>query len=197
MSAGLRLTPLEHPILTSLWFPFDCGEIRSDVALRLGRPRRFGVDLVRAVGFGARRELRMGDGSGSCRFTLQGGTPQLLYINNLAETEVPILALQLRTPAGILSTQSGTRRPVDRPKNFRPATPVSPEDLQQLPTAVFIAQILIGSDQDFENCLEGVSAPEPCCVDGCSHISLGLGGPHCAVAVGDFPLDHAGPQFSL
>ena len=67
----------------------------------------------------------------------------------------------------------------------------------QLPTAVFIAQILIGSDQDFENCLEGVSAPEPCCVDGCSYISLGLGGPHCAVAVGDFPLDHAGPQFSL
>ena len=37
--------------------------------------------------------------------------------------------------------------------------------LGQLPTAVFIAQILIGSDQDFENCLEGVSAPEPCCVD--------------------------------
>ena len=67
----------------------------------------------------------------------------------------------------------------------------------QLPTAVFIAQILIGSDQDFENCLEGVSAPEPCCVDGCSYISLGLGGPHCAIAVGDFPLDHAGPQFSL
>ncbi len=67
----------------------------------------------------------------------------------------------------------------------------------QLPTAVFIAQILIGSEQDFENCLEGVSAPEPCCVDGCSYISLGLGGPHCAVAVGDFPLDHAGSQFSL
>ena len=35
---------------------------------------------------------------GKCRFTLQGGTPQLLYINNLAETEVPILALQLRLP---------------------------------------------------------------------------------------------------
>ncbi len=60
-----------------------------------------------------------------------------------------------------------------------------------------MAQILRGSDQYFENCLEGVSAPEPCCVDGCAHISLGLGGPHGAVAVGDFPLDHAGPQLSF
>jgi hypothetical protein len=37
-----------------------------------------------------------------------------------------------------------------------PSLPYSP--IPQLPTAVFIAQILIGSDQDFENCLEGVSA---------------------------------------
>jgi hypothetical protein len=67
----------------------------------------------------------------------------------------------------------------------------------QLPTAVFMAQILIGSDQDFENCLEGVSAPEPCCVDGCSDVRLGLRGPHGAIAIGHFPLDHAGPQLSL
>ena len=33
-------------------FPFIYGEIRSDVALRLGRPRRLGVNFVGAVGFG-------------------------------------------------------------------------------------------------------------------------------------------------
>jgi hypothetical protein len=35
-----------------------------------------------------------------------------------------------------------------------------------------------------EDCLEGVCALESCGVDGCAHISLGLGGPHGAVAVG-------------
>ena len=60
-----------------------------------------------------------------------------------------------------------------------------------------MAQILSGSDQDFENCLEGVSAVEPCGVDSCADISLGLGGPHGSVAICDFSLDHAGPQLSL
>ena len=60
-----------------------------------------------------------------------------------------------------------------------------------------MAQILSGSGRDFENCLEGVCAAEPCGVDGCAHISLGLRGPYGAVAVGDFSLDHAGPQLSL
>ena len=30
--------------------------------------------------------------------SIQGGTPLLLHINGLAETEVPVLALQLRLP---------------------------------------------------------------------------------------------------
>ena len=34
-------------------------------------------------------------------------------------------------------------------------------------------------------------------VDGCAHIRFGPRGPHCAVAVGDFSLDHAGAQPSL
>src|ERR1035437_7839096 len=40
--------------------------------------------------------------------------------------------------------------------------------------------------------VEGVCAFEPCGVDGCSHICLSLGGPHGAIAVGDFSLDHTG-----
>ena len=60
-----------------------------------------------------------------------------------------------------------------------------------------MAQILSGSDQDFENCLEGVCALEPCGVDGCSRIRLGLRGPPGAIAIGDFALDHTGPQRSL
>ena len=55
----------------------------------------------------------------------------------------------------------------------------------------------MASGQGFEDRLEGVCALESCGVDGCSHVGLGLRGPHGAVAVGHFPLDHAVSQLSL
>jgi hypothetical protein len=58
-------------------------------------------------------------------------------------------------------------------------------------------EILGVSRQGFEDRLEGVCAVQPCGVDGCSYVRLGLRGPHGAIAIGDFSLDHAGPQFSL
>ena len=44
---------------------------------------------------------------------------------------------------------------------------------------------------------EGVRAFEPCGIDGRSDVRFGLGGPHGSVAVGDFALDHARPEFAL
>ena len=58
-------------------------------------------------------------------------------------------------------------------------------------------EILGVSRQGFEDRLEGVCAVQPCGVDGCSYVRLGLRGPHGAIAIGDFSLDHAGPQLSL
>jgi hypothetical protein len=53
------------------------------------------------------------------------------------------------------------------------------------------------SREGVEDCLEGVCAVEPCSVYGCAHVGLSLCGPHGAKAVGDFSLDHAGPELSL
>jgi len=65
-------------------------------------------------------------------------------------------------------------------------------------TPNFRARFFAASDQGVEDCLERGFAPlSLAVVDGCAHISLGLGGPHGAVAVGNFSLDHAGPQLSL
>ena len=59
-----------------------------------------------------------------------------------------------------------------------------------------ILRVFAASDQVSRIVWNGF-APLSCGVDGCAHISLGLGGPHGAVAVGNFSLDHAGPQLSL
>jgi len=53
------------------------------------------------------------------------------------------------------------------------------------------------SSQGGEDDAEGVGAVEARSVDGGSHIRFGFGGPHGAVAVGDFPLDHAWAEFPL
>ena len=54
-----------------------------------------------------------------------------------------------------------------------------------------------GSGEGGEDDVEAIGAVEPCGVDGCSHIRFGFGGPHGAVAVGHFSLDHARAEFSL
>jgi hypothetical protein len=46
-------TPLEHLISTNLLFYASCGEIRDDVALRFGRPRRLWADVDDAAFGGA------------------------------------------------------------------------------------------------------------------------------------------------
>jgi hypothetical protein len=63
---------------------------------------------------------------------------------------------------------------------------------------IFRVEILgVSSRQGFEDRLEGVCAVQPCGIDSCSYVRLGLRSPHGAIAIGDFWLDHAGPQLSL
>ena len=58
-----------------------------------------------------------------------------------------------------------------------------------------------GFDQELreggEDDVERAGAFEAGGVDGGAHIGFSLGGPHGAVAVGDFSLDHAGSEFAL
>ncbi len=63
--------------------------------------------------------------------------------------------------------------------------------------APFLGTVFAASGQSIEDCLEGICSLESCGVDGGSDVRLGLRGPHGAIAIGDFSLDHAGPQLSL
>ena len=70
------------------------------------------------------------------------------------------------------------------------------EEVSNYP-APFLGTVFAASGQSIEDCLEGICALEFCGVDGCPDVRLGLRGPHGAIAIGHFPLDHAGPQLSL
>src|SRR5271154_6509600 len=70
----------------------------------------------------------------------------------------------------------------------------------QLPSPYFLSgRSRFGrwSSQGADDHGEGVRALELCGIDGCSHVRFRLGGPHGAVSIGDFSLDHAGTEFAL
>ena len=51
-----------------------------------------------------------------------------------------------------------------------------------------------GGEDGTEDCGTGCQAG---CIDNCAHRGLSLSGPHGAVAIGDFALDHGGTQCPL